>query len=184
MTIMTRTRPQRRTRTPGVTRPGIHGPRTAGTGTRGSASRAGGTQQGGVEACSVVDWPVSSRTVISLPAPKRSDPSRAPLAGSTSVRQPAVRLTRRGRVVVLLAATAVGFGGYALRGAPAASTDEVHHERTTTMVVRPGDTVWQIAERADPGADPRATVAEIERLNGLRDAGSILVGQPLVVPAA
>lgn len=95
---------------------------------------------------------------------------------------PVVRLTRRGRLVVLLSVL-VALGGFAMRGAPAASTDVVHHTRTTTVVVSPGETVWDIAQQVAPQADTRATVAEIEQLNALPDAGSIRVGQSIVVPA-
>ncbi len=83
-------------------------------------------------------------------------------------------------VVLTVLVAALGF--FAMRGAPAASTDVVHHQRITTMVVTPGETVWDIAERAAPRADTRSTVAEIEQLNSLSDAGSIRVGQLLRVP--
>jgi LysM repeat protein len=38
---------------------------------------------------------------------------------------------------------------------------------TGPVTVRPGDTLWSIAERVAPGTDPRAEVAELRRLNGL-----------------
>ena len=94
-----------------------------------------------------------------------------------------LRLTTRGRFVIVFTVLLAALGFFALRGAPAASTDVVHHPRTTTVVVTPGETVWDIARQAAPQADIRATVAEIEELNSLSDAGSIAVGQPLVVPA-
>jgi len=92
-----------------------------------------------------------------------------------------VRLTRRGRFVVVLAVLAT-FGAFTLRGAPAASTDVVYHPRTATVVVSPGETVWDIASRVAPHADTRTTVAQIEELNSLSDPGAIRVGQPLSVP--
>ena len=51
------------------------------------------------------------------------------------------------------------------------------------VVVQDGDTLWSIALRARPGADPRTTVAEIQQLNGV-DAGSLAPGTALQVPAA
>lgn len=93
-----------------------------------------------------------------------------------------LRLTARGRVVVILVVLAAALAVFALQGAPAASSDIVHHQRTSTVVVSPGETVWDIARRVAPDADPRAVVAEIEELNSLADAGSIRVGQPLSVP--
>jgi len=50
------------------------------------------------------------------------------------------------------------------------------------VVVRVGDTLWSIAGRVRPGADPRATIAEIERVNASVDPGAIVPGQTLVVP--
>lgn len=95
-----------------------------------------------------------------------------------------VRLTRRGRVAVVLAVLIAALGGLALRGEPAVSTGVAHHLRTATVVVTPGETVWEIARQVAPGSDPRIVVAEIEQLNSLPDAGSIRVGQPLFVPAS
>jgi nucleoid-associated protein YgaU len=51
-----------------------------------------------------------------------------------------------------------------------------------TYVVRPGDTVWRIAERlAGPGADPRPLVDGIVESNGV-DPGALMAGQTLVIP--
>lgn len=56
------------------------------------------------------------------------------------------------------------------------------HETARVVVVGPGDTLWAIAERyEEPGADPRARIDAIARLNGI-DAGSIYPGQSLQVP--
>jgi nucleoid-associated protein YgaU len=95
---------------------------------------------------------------------------------------PTLRLTRRGRVVVLIVVLLAALGAFATWGAPAASTDVVHHPKTVTVIVSPGETVWDIAQRVAPQADTRSTVAEIEELNSLSDAGSIRVGEPLYVP--
>jgi Tfp pilus assembly protein FimV len=51
------------------------------------------------------------------------------------------------------------------------------------VVVRDGDTLWSIAQRVRPDADPRETVAEIVRSNGV-DAGGLVPGQSLAVPLA
>lgn len=64
-----------------------------------------------------------------------------------------------------------GAGGVALVGAP-----------SRTYVVRPGDTLWSIAERLRPGADPRPIVDAIERANGV-SAGELVPGQALRIPA-
>lgn len=81
------------------------------------------------------------------------------------VRSP-IRLTRRGRVVVVLAAVlallGLGAGG---RAAFAGG----HGSAAPTVVVAPGDTLWDIAVRAEPRADPRRVVARIVEINGLPD---------------
>ena len=107
---------------------------------------------------------------------------------SRSGRQPSpsggVRLTRRGRLAVVAAVGLATFGAVAQQGGPAESTDVVHHAKFRTVVVAPGQTVWDIARSISTDADPRAVVAEIEQLNSLTDAGSIRVGQPLFVPSS
>ena len=108
----------------------------------------------------------------------------APTAPSRGGRpDPVLRLTRRGRLVVALAAVVAVMSLFAAREDPAVSTSVVHHQQTSTIVVTPGETVWDIARTLTAGSDPRPMVARIESLNSLPDAGSIRVGQPLLVPA-
>jgi hypothetical protein len=126
----------------------------------------------------------TTRPVSSRSRPTRPIGLRSPRPGSPAVSEsgPVLRLTRRGRLVVVCSVLMVAVGSVAVGGGPAASTDVVHHPRTATVVVSPGETLWEIAQQVAPHADPRTTVAEIEQLNSLSDAGSILVGQPLTVP--
>jgi LysM domain len=98
--------------------------------------------------------------------------------------RPGLRLTRRGRLVVLFVAVVAAFVAFTLLGGPAASTDASHHSQAKTVVVRPRQTLWDIATRAAPGQDPRTMIAEIMDLNSLTDPGSIRVGQPLYVPTS
>jgi hypothetical protein len=93
-----------------------------------------------------------------------------------------VRLNRLGRIVVLLAVLAVAFAAFALLGGPAVSTDQTHHAAQHTVVVRGGETLWDIASRIAPGEDPRVVIGDIVDLNNLSDAGSIRLGQKLFVP--
>ena len=51
-----------------------------------------------------------------------------------------------------------------------------------TVAVRPGDTLWSIAGRTEPQADPRAVVEAITAANDV-DAEALGPGQRLVVPA-
>jgi LysM repeat protein len=59
-----------------------------------------------------------------------------------------------------------------------------HEPRAPRLVyvVRGGDTVWTIAVRFAGGADPRDLVDAIGRRNHI-DAGAIVPGQTLVIPA-
>jgi LysM repeat protein len=50
-----------------------------------------------------------------------------------------------------------------------------------TVVVGPGETLWDIAQRNDPDGDPRITVQRIADLNGLSDS-IVQPGQQLRVP--
>jgi Tfp pilus assembly protein FimV len=67
--------------------------------------------------------------------------------------------------------------------ASATRTDTTRPVGASEYVVAPGDTLWRIATRADPGRDPREVIAQIERENAV-DAGSLQPGQVLVLPPA
>lgn len=99
-----------------------------------------------------------------------------------------MRLTARGRtllaalVVVLLLGLAV-LGLERLTARPAlAGTEVVPAAATLTVVVEEGDSLWAIAERVMPAADPRGVVEDIRSLNGMR-SNLIQPGQALLVPA-
>ena len=77
-----------------------------------------------------------------------------------------------GKVVILL------LGAALLVGVVARNSRGAGPERT--YVVRPGDTLWTIAERADPG-DVRQAVWDLEQRNHLASA-TIVPGQHLVLP--
>jgi hypothetical protein len=49
------------------------------------------------------------------------------------------------------------------------------------VTVRPGETIWAIAERVAPGRDPRDTVQAILDLNGLQTS-QVRVGTALRLP--
>jgi LysM domain-containing protein len=117
------------------------------------------------------------------PRQRTADPQEAPRRSPQKPAGSHVRLTRRGRVVVMLALLGLALAVVALVGSPAASTDTPHHATSPTVVVQPGQTLWDIAAEAAPASDPRDVVAEIVDLNNLADAGAIRAGQPLFVPA-
>jgi LysM domain len=95
-----------------------------------------------------------------------------------------LHLTRRGRLTVtvfgaLLASVLLGLGHLP---ATQATDRPSTISPTSTVVVHPGETLWQIAERLAPAKDPRVMVHRIEELNGLTGA-AVTVGQSLYVPA-
>ena len=94
-------------------------------------------------------------------------------------RPTAVRLTRRGRLV-LLASILVFFGLFAVVAAAPGRAADPGGERVSA-VVQEGDTLWSFAGRNAPSDNPFATIDEIRRLNGL-DGYVIHPGQRLILP--
>lgn len=95
-----------------------------------------------------------------------------------------VRLTRRGKVVVMLGAALACLGLLQVTGGVQAVASGISGgPATASVVAQPGETLWDIAKRVAPEADPRATVATIRELNGLDRNGALLAGQSLTVPA-
>jgi LysM domain-containing protein len=116
-----------------------------------------------------------------------SGPRPEPARPVRSVPAPGpIRLTRRGRVVVamlsILAAAAVA---WLVASSQAQASGHASHQGgsggMTRVVVQPGATLWSIAVRVDPGADPRAVIQQIMGANTLSSA-SIQAGQVLWVP--
>lgn len=97
--------------------------------------------------------------------------------------QGAVRLTRRGRLVVLLAALGLVLAvGFVLASGSVASRDAGTPEPTRVVMVGPGDTLWDIAADLAGDGGVRSMMDKIERLNAL-ESGMLVAGQELVVPA-
>jgi Na+-transporting methylmalonyl-CoA/oxaloacetate decarboxylase gamma subunit len=93
-----------------------------------------------------------------------------------------MRLTRRGRLAVVLTVLAlmvVGFSGLGHVASQAAPPAARQHARTVT--VEPGETLWALAVRIAPHADPRLVVDRIVTINHLPGA-AVWAGQQLVVP--
>ena len=80
-------------------------------------------------------------------------------------------------VAVLLSPLAAG----AVRHGASVSPSPGAPSAQAVVVVRPGDTLWSIARRVRPEADPRASVASIMEVNAV-DPGSLAPGQALIVP--
>ena len=86
-----------------------------------------------------------------------------------------LRLTTRGRVVLLVAAAVMGLAVVvsAWFGA-SSSTPPVRSAAPAHVVVHDGDTLWSIAGRIAPNRDPRVIVDQLLRINQL--------GTPALVP--
>ncbi|MCX6407706.1 MAG: LysM domain-containing protein [Propionibacteriales bacterium] len=103
-----------------------------------------------------------------------------------TLRRPAVapvRLTRRGRLVLVLAVIAALAVGAVVLGSSTVATDEAGVVPATRVVtVQEGQTLWQIAAEANPEGDVRDTVDDIMRMNSLPSAGDLQLGSDLAVP--
>ena len=119
--------------------------------------------------------------VMSTTLAGRRTRQSAPASKPATVR---LRITRRGRVVVtlLLAAplivVAALFGPGAVGAVAGTQSSGAQFEHVT---VSSGQSLWQIAEKVAPNADPRDVVSDIVDLNGL--SGSVVVpGERLAIP--
>lgn len=118
---------------------------------------------------------------LGTPSARPLMPARAPR--STGGAATPVRLTRRGKAVVALAAAIACFGLLQVTGGVQAVASGLSDgPATASVVVQPGETLWDIAKRVAPEQDPRATVSIIRELNGLGGKASVKPGQGLVVP--
>jgi hypothetical protein len=97
-------------------------------------------------------------------------------------RQPApLRLTRRGRVVVLTFFILLASLASAVLWTTASRAGDPRAGSAPTVVVQPHDTLWSIASRTAPDRSPWQVVAEIRDLNDL-DGYYIHAGETLVLP--
>lgn len=98
-----------------------------------------------------------------------------------------LRLTRRGRVVigvlVTMAVAALLAGAGMFAAAQAQASAEVSGEQFTYVVAEPGDSLWSLATRIAPGADPRDVIDDVMRLNQLQSV-DIEAGQQIAIPKA
>jgi LysM repeat protein len=99
---------------------------------------------------------------------------------TTDVRRP-LRLTRRGRAVVLAFFVLMASLASAVLFTTASRASDPDTGPAPTVVVQPHDTLWSIATRTSPRRDPYAAVAEIQRLNNL-DGYVVHPGETLVLP--
>jgi nucleoid-associated protein YgaU len=68
---------------------------------------------------------------------------------------------------------------------PGAPAGGAAHSSEAQVVVRPGDTLWEIARAVvGPEGDPRPVVERIREANRLAPSEGLLPGMSLVVPAS
>lgn len=119
--------------------------------------------------------------VVYIPSRARREPVPATVLtlhrpSERSVAAP-LRLTRRGvlAVATALAALAVGLVAVAWLCAPARPAGP---PAPGVVTVQSGDTLWSIATRVAPQRDPRAEIADLQRVNHLSGA-ELSAGQVL-----
>jgi LysM repeat protein len=94
-----------------------------------------------------------------------------------------IRLTRRGRLALLVAAVLCMLLGFSLGSALSSTAGTISPPAAShSIVVQPGQTLWGIATQVAPRADPRATVQQIIVLNHLASTG-VQAGETLAVPS-
>lgn len=107
-------------------------------------------------------------------------------AQSESVRRPKLRLTRRGRFVliavpVFLACLMLLAGLTALMSPARAGDSAPVTTPALHVTVQQGQSLWSVAAQYAPDRDPRVVIGEILELNGL-DSARVMPGQQLLVP--
>jgi LysM repeat protein len=94
-----------------------------------------------------------------------------------------IRLTRRGRLALLVAVVLCMLVGFLLGDVLSSTAGSMSPPAAShSIVVQPGQTLWGIATQVAPHADPRATVQQIIVLNHLPSTG-LEVGETLAVPS-
>ncbi|MFL6125085.1 LysM peptidoglycan-binding domain-containing protein [Actinophytocola sp.] len=123
-----------------------------------------------------------TRPVVRRVAPGRPPTRRARVAGAPRVlaRRSCAPQGPRLSLVWVLAVASVACAAVLGLGALASSTAPVVPSTTKVVRVLPGESLWELAGRVAPSADPSAVVERIEELNGID--GGVEPGQPLTVP--
>jgi hypothetical protein len=132
-----------------------------------------------------VTFPVVTVPAATLATPVRQHPAgRRPRAD-----RPAspLRLTRRGRLVVATMAALLVAALYLIAAGAAQAishTGPAHPAGSANLaqvVVQPGQSLWSVAESADPNADTRLVIQQITELNSL-NGETVFAGQRLWAP--
>ncbi|HEY3923550.1 MAG TPA: LysM peptidoglycan-binding domain-containing protein [Acidothermaceae bacterium] len=109
--------------------------------------------------------------------------SRGSRSAAKSLTAGHIRLTRRGRLALLVAAVLCLLVGFSLGNTLSFTAGSISPPAAShSIVVQPGQTLWGIATQVAPHADPRATIQQIIVLNHLPSTG-VQVGETLAVPS-
>lgn len=122
--------------------------------------------------------PSSARPAASSAA-RVADPAGTPAARRSAS---PVRLTRRGRALLLLTLAMLILVAFSL-GRTSADAGASAPRAPRTTVVQPGETLWSIASRVAPEQDPRRVIQVLTDLNAL-GSGPLQAGQRLLLPPA
>ncbi len=110
--------------------------------------------------------------------------SASPFAAVPRVARTRLRLTRRGRFVLLLLVAlplvlaAIGFG---LNGGNAVASGSAADREFEYVTVASGESLWSIAEAVAPNADPRVVVSELMAFNSLASP-QLQAGEQIAIP--
>ncbi|RBY85180.1 LysM peptidoglycan-binding domain-containing protein [Blastococcus sp. TF02A-26] len=154
---------------PVAERVGVRPVRTGGPGAGAPPLRRDPTRPGG-------------RAVRPEPRPVRGSRSRSDAARRSEPAAAPLRLTRRGWCALTTLLVAAAALAVLVLSALLGGGEELELAGGSSVVVRPGDTVWSIATTvADDGEDVRAVVDAIGRLNDL-EGSAVVPGQVLELP--
>ena len=129
---------------------------------------------------------------VPVPTPRHDPPGKQAIHPARAARgqaaNPPLRLTRRGRIVVAVAAALVLAAlSLVIAGAAQATNHPVSartaQQNLAQVTVHPGQSLWSVAESADPNADTRVVIQQIIELNSLT-GNAVFAGQRLWVPRA
>lgn len=121
-------------------------------------------------------------STIALARPARTRPAdsrRTPVR--SRVRRSPVRLTRRGRLAVVVLGIGLMFGIGVWLAAGSVATDDHGVVEVEVVTVAQGETLWDIAADAADGGDVRSMMERIQDFNTL-DSSMVHTGQELRIP--
>jgi hypothetical protein len=127
---------------------------------------------------------------VPVPTPRHDPPGKQAIQPARAARgraaNPPLRLTRRGRIVVAVAAALVLAALSLVIASAAQATNHpvsarAAQQNLAQVTVHPGQSLWSVAESADPNADTRVVIQQIIELNSLT-GNTVFAGQRLWVP--